>query len=563
MSRDFGSGAPPMVWTCFGVTSLGFRSVQLSTATGDLECASQNGITCTSFTTLSQCLSQTQSLVTIPCPMYMRAGTNVNCTQASVVGATSSASLYQCQNSDRLTPAIAALRVDGQEAYQCFIETPSKCAYVTTTQSCLGLFMSTSIKPAPIALPCKPLDLSQPLPEFCLSTGAASPSNRPSTVVPAPTYAASTSTFPPQMEQAPSTTDTSSSSSSSSTTVTVAVAIPLAVVAIAVGVFIYLKRSRRQKKTPETEAPPYTKHIDDDVTLDASVVDLSALVGCRIPSQDIVKGKLIGKGGFGQVYRGTCLGQVVAIKEIVARRQQHTADVQSFVREMTLLARLDSPYIVAFLGVAWTSDAAADFQCVLEYMNNGDLRDYLKAHTADTFPWAAKLKCVEAIVQGLVYLHSQGVIHRDLKTRNVLLDKVKGTKLSDFGLSRTAMASDTMTMGVGTYRYMAPEVLQSSHYSAKADLYSLGMVLSELDTLQAPFHDVRNANGQPVTDAVLINIIVNHTAPIRFSNTMPKWLVGFAHLCLQRNPDLRPSASDLLDAILDENNTARPSPTHL
>ncbi|EQC26650.1 TKL protein kinase [Saprolegnia diclina VS20] len=118
---------------------------------------------------------------------------------------------------------------------------------------------------------------------------------------------------------------------------------------------------------------------------------------------------------------------------------------------------------------------------VLEWMDRGDLKNVLEktkptvaGGVSATFPWQEKFQTMLAIADGLVYLHSLDVIHRDLKSRNVLMDSQKGTKLTDFGASRE-VTTETMTIGVGTYRWMAPEILQDNHYTTAADIYSFGM----------------------------------------------------------------------------------------
>ncbi|KAF0701951.1 hypothetical protein AaE_016223 [Aphanomyces astaci] len=110
------------------------------------------------------------------------------------------------------------------------------------------------------------------------------------------------------------------------------------------------------------------------------------------------------------------------------------------------------------------------------------------ARTSVDFTWNEKIHVIAAIVDALAYLHSMPVIHRDLKSRNVLLDSVKSAKLTDFGVSKED-TQETMTVGVGTYRWMAPEILQVNHYSVAADMFSFGMILSELDTHNIPYAD--------------------------------------------------------------------------
>ncbi|KAH9146596.1 hypothetical protein LEN26_004949 [Aphanomyces euteiches] len=118
------------------------------------------------------------------------------------------------------------------------------------------------------------------------------------------------------------------------------------------------------------------------------------------------------------------------------------------------VTQLKSPYIVSLIGVAWTN--ATNLQCVMEYMNLGDLRSYLA--NVKSFAWESKVACALSVAEALFFLHVQQHIHRDVKSRNILLDSVKGAKLSDFGASKEVIYGDTMTAAVGTLRWMAPEM---------------------------------------------------------------------------------------------------------
>ncbi|KAF0685234.1 Aste57867_22838 [Aphanomyces stellatus] len=181
----------------------------------------------------------------------------------------------------------------------------------------------------------------------------------------------------------------------------------------------------------------------------------------------------------------------------------------------------------------------------MELMDGGDLKDYLDKHNARDFPWSDKLVHVEAIVNGLVYLHSLNIIHRDLKSRNVLLDSTKGTKLTDFGISKEDMQA-TMTMGVGTFRWMAPEVVQDQAYTVAADIYSFGMVLSEFDTHHIPYEDLKNqSNGQPIADSAIMVKVVGGTIKPTFTKSCPSWLLEMAMQCLSYEPEDRPTAAQL------------------
>ncbi|RHY30302.1 hypothetical protein DYB32_004426 [Aphanomyces invadans] len=217
--------------------------------------------------------------------------------------------------------------------------------------------------------------------------------------------------------------------------------------------------------------PQYAQMME---TTPAPPLNLSSLEVYRIAAHDIAITSMLGSGGFADVYLGRFCGQEVAVKTLL-RNHPTRREVAAFADEIQILAMLHSPFIVEFVGASWADDNARDLQCVIEYMNRGDLKEVLSTHAPDEFPWTEKLLCIQSIVEGLVYLHSFPIIHRDLKSRNVLLDTFKGTKLTDFGGSREETTS-TMTAGVGTYRWMAPEVLLSHRYTTAADVYSFGML---------------------------------------------------------------------------------------
>ncbi|KAJ0391024.1 hypothetical protein P43SY_010650 [Pythium insidiosum] len=206
------------------------------------------------------------------------------------------------------------------------------------------------------------------------------------------------------------------------------------------------------------------------------------LLAVRIEYRDVEPIKLLSRGGFGEVWLGLYMNENVAIKRLLSDKKS-MSDALAFASEIKTMARLDHPKIVRFIGVAWTN--ALTIQAVTEFMDCGDLRSLLDSSRASSLTWA-NLKCQIAIdvADALVYLHtlSPKLIHRDLKSRNVLIDAHSGAKLSDFGISRNRSMEETMTAGVGTARWIAPEVILGGHYTEFADIYSFGVVLSELDT---------------------------------------------------------------------------------
>ncbi|OQR89209.1 protein kinase, partial [Achlya hypogyna] len=114
--------------------------------------------------------------------------------------------------------------------------------------------------------------------------------------------------------------------------------------------------------------------------------------------------------------------------------------------------------------------------------------------------------------------------------------------LTDFGVSRTA-TTETMTMGVGTYRWMAPEILQDCHYSTAADVYSFGVILTELATHRIPYYDLCNDKGVPLADTAIISRVVRgEVQPSIPPASCPPWVRELALDCLAREPKARPTA---------------------
>jgi tRNA A-37 threonylcarbamoyl transferase component Bud32 len=166
----------------------------------------------------------------------------------------------------------------------------------------------------------------------------------------------------------------------------------------------------------------------------------------RLQKKDIVYSKRLAKGAFGEVWSGTYHGEKVAIKWLLHEKRK-LKSIKSFIEETKLMSRLDSPHIVRFIGAIWSHPSR--LRCVMEFMDAGDLKDVLRAHT--NLDWHnGKLDIAISVVHGLGYLHERNIIHRDLKSRNVIMDSKKGSKLSDFGVSREE-THETMTQGISRY----------------------------------------------------------------------------------------------------------------
>ncbi|KAI9109412.1 hypothetical protein K1719_019466 [Acacia pycnantha] len=194
---------------------------------------------------------------------------------------------------------------------------------------------------------------------------------------------------------------------------------------------------------------------------------------------------LIGEGGFGKVYLGTLKNDTqVAVKLLSQSSVQGHREFQS---EVELLMVVHHRNLVSLIGYCQETGVRA---LVYEYMANGDLRRHLSGDNGDAFKWKKRLQIALDAACGLEYLHNgckPAIVHRDLKTTNILLDENMEAKIADFGLSR-AFANDidshVLTRPAGTVGYLDPEFQSSGNLTKGSDIYSFGIILLELITGQ-------------------------------------------------------------------------------
>lgn len=300
-------------------------------------------------------------------------------------------------------------------------------------------------------------------------------------------------------------------------------------------------------------------------TLNADLLNDPLIMSFRLKYNDVHVDHCISKGGFGLVYSGVYKNRRVAIKKIMREKCEKLSQIRMFIREITLMGSLKHERIVEFIGVAW--DSLRNLSAVTEYMDRGDLRDVLHAlkHQGISdhgLNWhGKKLTIALHIAEGLAYMHSRTpkVIHRDLKSKNVLLNYEYEAKLSDFGVSRERQVANVkggpgrfMTPGVGTSFWIAPEVLLGRDYDERADVFSFGVVLSEIDTDDYPYWnsgtqdnpDERRSQEQKILEKVALGAL----RPT-FYNDCPPGVLALAANCLEGRPENRPSASEVVLTI--------------
>jgi WD40 repeat protein/serine/threonine protein kinase len=200
----------------------------------------------------------------------------------------------------------------------------------------------------------------------------------------------------------------------------------------------------------------------------------------------------IGAGGFGAVYRALqpSIGREVAIKIILPQHANQPEFIRRFEIEAQLVALLEHPHIVPLYDY-WREPGGAFL--VMRYLRGGSLRDSLEQHGA----WSAGrvAQMVNQIASALAFAHVGGVIHRDLKTDNILIDEAGNSYLTDFGIAKDLDVNDGLTQDgiLGTPAYLSPEQIRGEAASVQSDIYALGILVFEALTAVKPFYDATPA----------------------------------------------------------------------
>ena len=257
----------------------------------------------------------------------------------------------------------------------------------------------------------------------------------------------------------------------------------------------------------------------------------------EIKFKDLKLDRRISEGGYGIVYKGRWMSTTVAIKEIKKEIIEQDK-LEEFRNECSVMEIIRHPNIVMFLG-AWTKPP--HLCIVLEYCGKGSLWSCLhdtSIKISDEF----KRRIALDIAKGVLYLHNQSppILHRDLKSLNILLDHACTAKLADFGWTR--IKAKVMTSKIGTYQWMAPEVIAGFKYTEKADVFSFGVILWELATRKPPYYGI---DGTEVSKKV----IKEDMRPKISKHDCPKPFFELMNMCWDRKPDNRPFFEEIIEKL--------------
>ncbi|KAJ8623407.1 hypothetical protein MRB53_031936 [Persea americana] len=257
--------------------------------------------------------------------------------------------------------------------------------------------------------------------------------------------------------------------------------------------------------------------------------------------EDLTIGEQIGQGSCGTVYHALWYGSDVAVK--VFSKQEYSDEViLSFRQEVLLMKRLRHPNVLLFMGAVTSPQRLC---IVTEFLPRGSLFRLLQRNTAK-LDWRRRVHMALDVARGMNYLHhcNPPIIHRDLKSSNLLVDRNWTVKVGDFGLSRLKHETYLTTKtGKGTPQWMAPEVLRNEPSDEKSDVYSFGVILWELATEKIPWD---NLNSMQVIGAVGF---MNQRLEIP-NDTDPQW-VSIIESCWHSDPESRPTFQELLDTLKD------------
>lgn len=316
---------------------------------------------------------------------------------------------------------------------------------------------------------------------------------------------------------------------------------------VLVGLFVWFKRSRKPQAgdrgdilgATELRGPVNYRYKD-----------------LKSATKNFSQDNKLGEGGFGDVYKGTLKnGKIVAVKKLaIGQSQRGKAEFES---EVKIISNVHHRNLVRLLGCC---NKGPELLLVYEYMANSSLDRFLFGERRGSLRWTQRHDIIMGTARGLAYLHEEFhicIIHRDIKTSNILLDDDFHPKIADFGLARLLPEDQThlSTKFAGTLGYTAPEYSIHGQLSEKADVYSYGIVVLEIISGQKS-NEIKE--GDPVGEFLLerawklyernshIELVDECLDPEEYEAETMKRLIEIALMCIQPSPATRPTMSEVV-----------------
>uniref|UniRef100_A0ACD5TEY5 Uncharacterized protein n=1 Tax=Avena sativa TaxID=4498 RepID=A0ACD5TEY5_AVESA len=315
--------------------------------------------------------------------------------------------------------------------------------------------------------------------------------------------------------------------------------------------------TRVASKLVTKRASSWPRNSDNRV---AKVAALEILEKWTVDRSQLLIGHKFAAGAYSRLFHGIYKEEPVAVKfirlpddgeddELTARLQKQ------FTVEVTILARLNHRNVIKLVGAC---SCPPVFCVITEFLSGGSLRAFLRKPECKQLPLEKIISIALDIARGLEYVHSQGVIHRDVKPENILFDGELCAKVVDFGVAFEDVYCNTLEDDPGTYRWMAPEMCKRKPYCRKVDVYSFGLVLWELVSGSIPYEEMT-----PLQAAFAV---VNKNLRPVVPSSCPTPLQQLMEQCWSVQPDKRPEFSQIvqilekLKAVLDRDGTLDKTP---
>lgn len=305
-----------------------------------------------------------------------------------------------------------------------------------------------------------------------------------------------------------------------------------------------------------TTGVPLSKGSTKEASLPCNLCRRFTLAEIRAATNNFDKQNIIGVGGFGNVYKGYIDGRstAVAIKRLKTISKQ---GFHEFRTEIEMLSKLRHVHLVSLIGYC---DDQSEMILVYEYLARGTLSDHLYQSENPYLPWKQRLEICIGTARGLHYLHTgtkHVIIHRDVKSTNILLDEKFMAKVSDFGLSKTSESNTHVSTNVkGSFGYLDPEYCQRQQLTEKSDVYSFGVVLLEVVCGRAamnrrlPKEQVGLANwAQKCYQNGVVDQIVDRNLIKEIAPECLKRFVEMAMSCVGDEGIQRPSMEDVVGGL--------------